>query len=69
MCNNLTILISLLPETTVNPFNILDFFSGLYSKGGMTRGAHPEGHDETTGAEKPRRNKTVSNDEMERCIL
>ena len=25
-----------------------------YSKGGMTRGAHPEGHDETTGAEKPR---------------
>ena len=30
MHNNLTILISLLPETTVNPFNILDFFSGLY---------------------------------------
>ena len=29
MHNNLTILISLLPETTVNPFNILDFFSGL----------------------------------------
>jgi hypothetical protein len=35
MHNNLTILISLLPETTVNPFNILDFFSGLY-KGDAT---------------------------------
>ena len=33
MYNNLTILISLLPETTVNPFNILDFFSGLYAGG------------------------------------
>jgi hypothetical protein len=33
MHNNLTILISLLPETTVNPFNILDFFSGLFEGG------------------------------------
>ena len=32
--SDLTILISLLPETTVNPFNILDFFSGLsYEEG------------------------------------